>query len=262
MLETFVMYENLIDREDDFTELSEIIRDHPTINTINLQGCCGEGINGHDVLCSIMNAGRSKLKSIDLSCNNDIATGGSTFIADFLATNPILEKLLLSNNQIDDEDANLIASALKHNTNLRVLDVYCNAITDSGWEALLNAEFDSTSLNSVADSNHTCGIFAKSRFNGGQDESDDFFEPTAVRKKKIHFVLSSRNRDCSNVQHLDDVPVEFLPDMLRSIQQYSDYHTGDNVPPKQDEVVKALSVVYEIMRWWDKSVSVYELLGS
>ena len=48
-----------------------------------------------------------------------------------------------------------------------------------------------------------------------------------VRQKKIYSVLSSRNRDCSNVEHFEDVPVELLPDMLQSIQRYSHYQMGD-----------------------------------
>jgi hypothetical protein len=216
-----------------------------------------------------MTAGESKLKSIDLS-NNDISTGGSTFIADFLATNPVLERLFLENNQLDDKDAKSIAVALKHNTNLRVLDIIGNGnITNSGWDALRKAEFDSTSLNAASDSNHTCSILTDYHegMNGDPDTWNEsprtHFVPAAVRQKKIYSILSSRNRECSNVQHFSDVPVEFLPDMLGSIQEYSDYHAGDKAPPKHDEdYVEALSVVYEIMRFWNEAFSVYEALGS
>ena len=101
-----------------------------------------------------MNAGASKLKSIDFS-SNGITTGGNTFIADFLATNPILEHLVLESNRLDDEDAESIAGALKHNTNLRYLVMQGNDMSASGWNALCKAEFDPTSLNTAADSNHS-----------------------------------------------------------------------------------------------------------
>eukprot|EP00579_Thalassiosira_antarctica_P020802 CAMPEP_0201959308 /NCGR_PEP_ID=MMETSP0904-20121228/6312_1 /ASSEMBLY_ACC=CAM_ASM_000553 /TAXON_ID=420261 /ORGANISM="Thalassiosira antarctica, Strain CCMP982" /LENGTH=58 /DNA_ID=CAMNT_0048504959 /DNA_START=47 /DNA_END=220 /DNA_ORIENTATION=- len=58
-----------------------------------------------------MTSGESKLKRIEFT-SNDISTGGSTFIADYLATNPILERLELFDNQLDDKDAISIASAL------------------------------------------------------------------------------------------------------------------------------------------------------
>ena len=146
------------------------------------------------------------------------------------------------------------------------LDISGNRnITASGWDELCKAEFDSTSLNSAADSNHTCSIYGKSKFNSPQYyeafEYDVAFEPKAVRQKKIYSVLSSRHRECSNVQHLDHVPLEFLPDMLSSIQQYSDYHVGDKAPRKDMMDVTALSLIYEILRRWDKAISVYESLS-
>ena len=261
-LEEFVLNSNPIDHEDDVNQLCEIVKDHPTLNTIYLDECCGEDIDGHETLRSIITAGASKLKCISLR-KSRISTGGSTFIGDFLATNPILEKLKLGRNNLNDKDATSIASALKHNTNLQCLDIAGNGnITISGWTALWNAEFDSASLNSAADSNHTClMINPVSRFNGDSMRGD-LFESKAARQKKIYSILSARNRECSNVQYLDDVPVEFLPDMLSSIQLYSEYHLRDKAPPKHSKDVKTLSVVYEILRHWEKAFSVYEALSA
>ena len=121
-LEGIYLADNPIDHEEDVNKLCEIIKDHPSINRIQLGYCCGEGINGHELLCSIMDAGRNKLTSISLT-RNGITTGGSTFISDFLANNPTLERLYLWDNNLDDNDADSIASALKHNTNLRLLDM-------------------------------------------------------------------------------------------------------------------------------------------
>src|SRR6056300_1287377 len=100
-------------------------------------------------------------------------------------------------------------------------------MTRAGWAALRKVEFDETSLNSAADSNHTCTI--KYPIIQGLDISDMngnsryHFAPLKVRQKKIYSVLSSRNRQCSNVGHFDDVPVEFLPDMIRTFEQSSEY---------------------------------------
>ena len=62
--------------------------------------------------------------------------------------------------------------------------------------------------------------------------------------------------------HLDEVPVEFLPDMLGSIQACSEYHDGDHASPQSDHDVRALPVVYEVMRRCDKALSLYESIGS
>ena len=264
ILEQFRLLSNPIDHKDDVIELCDIIRDHPSIHTIDLDSCCGEGINGYDVLCRVMAAGSRKLKSIDL-CGSDISTGESTFISDFLSTNPILEKLVLEGNQLEDRDAKLIAGALKYNTNLRYLDITDNDnITDLGWVALYKAEFDSTSLNSTADSNHTCSIESNSIFNTKPNEGGSLlFGPREIRQRKIYSLLCSRNREYSNVHDLDDVPVEFLPDMLNSIQQYSECDLGgDDSSGEGDEDVEALSIVYELIRRWEKAFSVYESLGT
>ena len=241
---------------DEVIELCEIITDHPKLDKLELDECFGEGINGHEMLCSIMTAGREILTSIDLSSNH-ISTRGSTFISDFLAANPILETLILIDNNLNNIDATSIASALKRNTNLRFLNIddNQNITEEEGWDALRKAEFDPTSLNSAAVSNHTCYIDGASEFNYKR------FEPKALRQKKIYNVLSERNRECSNVQHFGDLPVEILPEMLASVEQYSDYHVGESALARHDEDVSSLSMVYEITRFWDKSVSLFEALS-
>ena len=80
--------------------------------------------------------------------------------------------------------------------------------------------------------------------------------------RRRYSVLSSRNRQCSNVGHFDDVPVEFLPNMLSTIQQYSEYHTEDSEISQGTNDVNPLSLMFEVCRYWDKSLAVYELLSS
>jgi hypothetical protein len=56
----------------------------------------------------------------------------------------------------------------------------------------------------------------------------------------------------SNVQHFDDIDVKLLPNMLENAQKYSKtvFQWG------KDE--EALSIVYEVMRKWDKVFPVYK----
>ena len=102
-----------------------------------------------------------------------------------------MERLVLTNNNINDADAILIARALEHNTNLRRLDLGQNDITNTGRSALAKALFDSTSLNHVTDMNHSCGIegldFAGILTNGYKDQKSN-------RSRKIFALLSARNR--------------------------------------------------------------------
>ena len=197
---------------------------------------------------------------------NHFSTGGNRFISDFLATNPALEILKLFRNRLDDGDATMIAGALKINTKLRLLDIRENSIQTQGLNALKVALFDGTSLNSAADSNHTCyieriddhnnslvqtGVINFPLYADEYDNPDTQYAQKVCRQKKIYRLLSMRNRDCSNAHHLDEVPVEIMPEMLIAIQEYAG-HCDVDVD------VNALSIVFEIMRRWDKALSICE----
>jgi hypothetical protein len=131
---------------------------HPSIDRICLENCLlGEDINGYDVLCYLLTSGKS-FEFIEFDKNN-ICTGGGTAIPDYIATNPPTTRLHLTYNQLNDNDAILIARALKQNNILREIRIGGNMITHIGKEALLKAVYDPTSLNSISDSNHSCHIF-------------------------------------------------------------------------------------------------------
>jgi len=279
---------NTIDNMDDINKLCKIVEEHPSIENLTLDNCRGDDIDGSEMLQMIVNAGKNNLEVLTLRNNHINTTEGGIFHC--LALNPILGSLYLEWNQLNDQDAIGIAEALKQNTNLRFLHLTNNNnITKSGWAALKKAEFDNASLNAVADSNHTCAIEYPS------DDSDGFFpisdaikevvdinisemngdrkaktvfHPPCNRQKKIYSVLSSRNRDCSNVKHFEDIPVEILPDMLVSIQEYSNYHVPETendkelTPNRNDNHVTPLSLVYEICRYWDESLVAFEALSS
>jgi len=275
ILKAFSLVDNPINSMDDINKLGEIVKEHPAIRDLQLHRCQGADVDGYEMLKMIMNAGKNKLMLVDLSSNN-ISTGESTFISDILVTNP-LYALLLAGNKLDDQDAISIAEALKHNTNLRFLDLTRNSITKTGWMALRKAEFDDTSLNAAADSNHRCNIkyplswytpvgvsrlgIDMSEMNGDRNQTKAF-NSKCVRKKKIYTILSSRNRDCTNVGHFEGIPVEILPDMLHSIQNYSNYQVGDSNMSQGSGDVKPLSIVYEICRHWDESLAAFEALSS
>jgi len=270
----FSLPDNLMSM-DDINQLCQIVKDHPSVRNLGLSECKGAGINGYEVLKQIMTAGRNKLEVIDLADNN-INTGGDTFISDFLAKNPILEIIELTGNELDENDAILVARALKRNTKLRLLEIQDNNFTNLGWEALSKAVFDNSSLNCAANSNHTCHIDFPSnhkydhvRSINSDESSDHYLEPNLVRQKKIYSILSKRNKSSSNVVHLEDVPVELLPDMLYSIQQYSSYHDPEigfeeevTPPPRDTLDVEPLSIMYEICRHGNEALAVFEALNS
>lgn len=82
-----------------------------------------------------------------------------------------------------------------------------------------------------------------------------------MRQKKIYSVLSSRNRELSNVEHFENIHVKLLPNMLNSIQNYSNYHEDDDISQVRGHV-QPLSIVYEVCRNWEESIAVFEALSS
>ena len=240
---------NPIDSMNDATHLVEAIIGHPLLDWVRLENCFGGNVNAHDILCSLFTCNKH-FSYIHLDSNN-IRTEGGTEIPDFLARNPPLEELCLASNHLDDNDAILIARALKRNTNLQSLDLGQNEITDIGGEALGNAIFDATSLNSVADSNHTCCIVG---MNIGIWENCLEDSSEVNRGRKIYSLLSSRHLKGSNVQHLDaefeDDDLNLVPHVLKCVNIYAEYYT-----------VRPLSVMYEILRSW-KMPTLYESNGA
>ena len=77
-------------------------------------------------------------------------------VAAALATNPQIEILRMAENELNDRDAELIAHALKHNTNLHKLYLEENNITATGFEKIRTTIYDPSSFNAMEAGNHTC----------------------------------------------------------------------------------------------------------
>jgi hypothetical protein len=232
--------------------LVEAIIDHPTIDVICLENCFEENVDAYNMLCALL-ASNKDISRINLNSNN-IRTGGSTELPGILATNSPLCNLFLANNHLDDSDAVMIARALGRNTNLRCIRLGQNDIADIGRDALRNAIYDSTSLNTVADSNHSCYI-----------EGIDLdginryaISPEENKGRKIYSLLSSRNREGTNVYHLgsefDDESLKLVPKVLESVHMYARHAPSSNA-------VHPLSIMYEVLRSW-KMPTLYENNGA
>ena len=243
---TDISWENsLTDSREDARALALAIVSHPSIDSVRLENCFGvEGNIGYDVLCAMFGCG-SGLDTIDLEGNNISTTGNCTAIPDYITRNTPLKSLYLARNNLNDEDAVLIAKALKHNDNLRTLRLQLNDLTNVGIDAIRKACYDPTSLNSVSDSNHTCsvqlpGIDNILVYNNGCDDK------LVNRRLKLYHLLSARNREGSNVYHLnleldnEDDSLVLVPRVLEYIHSCS----------QSSDIVHPLSIMYEILGSW------------
>ena len=178
---------------------------------------------------------------------------------------PPLKELFLARNHLNDDDALLIAHALKQNNNLQYLRLGDNDITDVGRTALSKAIYDSTSLNSVMDCNHRCDIEDIRFLDIPENYSN--MTPKGNRAMKIYHLLSLRNREGSNVQHLnvefeDDDSLALVHRVLESVYRYSRSRSVRGFVRVrqlrlQPNTVHPLSIMYEILRSW-KMPELYE----
>eukprot|EP00984_Skeletonema_dohrnii_P029094 scaffold19434_cov121-Skeletonema_dohrnii-CCMP3373.AAC.10 len=230
---------------DHIERLCSAVCTHPALVELDVFNCCEPGI-GDAMLASLLTSDDLKLEKLFMS-DNYITSAVSTLLSDFLATNPRLIELSLEENNLNDSDVALIANALRSNTTLEYLRIDSNSITHTGAESLSLALCDGSSLNSAADSNHTCTVYL------GWNAVDDYnlHEQGHINRGwKIYSILSTRNEMMSNVQHFSDIDVKILPNIVEAVQKYE-----TNV---YDSKVKPLSIVYEIMRKWDKALTCWK----
>ena len=65
-----------------------------------------------------------------------------------------------------------------------------------------------------------------------------------------------------NVQHFGNIVVTLLPNMFEAVHHYHDAANVHTEQYEDDTKVEPLSIVYEVMRKWDKAFTVYKLLGA
>ena len=259
---------------DHIERLCSIVHDHPSLVELSIVSCfhpdVGNADLGDSMLTSLLSGGELRLKSLDLS-GNCITSAVGTILADFLASNPPLESLTLRSNQLNDDIVPSIANALRSNNTMRDLSpgsIYNrHDITSIGHAALKSLLFDESSLNAVADSNHTLESFDHSTatyntrvYNYNSIDSwNKMLNVGLNRGAKIYFLLSKRNRTLANVEHFSDIDVKILPNLLDSVQRYVQRAKlrCKHAPPIY-EPVESLSIVYEVMRRWDKVFNLYE----
>ncbi len=241
---------------------------HGSIVELDLKNCFENGV-GSDIMTSLLTSVGSKLKRLGFAANG-LNSSTITTLANFLTTNPPLKELDLSNNGLSDDCVDLLANALRSNTSLRLLQLYNNTISDAGNEAFDLVLHDHRSLNSIAGSNHSCvvvglyqavaGLYQFDHWNvyrswKTRHEASESFN----RARKIYRLLSERNRamSASNVHHFDEVDVKTLPFILKAVQRYANVEHPDDHQRVDYCRVEPLSIVYEVMRRWDKVFPLY-----
>lgn len=244
----------------EITNICSSVHRHPSLFDLSLSNCFGDGL-GDEMLDSLLTSSEFKLQRLAIRFNG-ITSRGITLLSEFLATDPTLKCLELDGNDLGDNDAESLGNALRRNTTLRRLNLFNNeSITDVGKESFRLALNDDRSLNSISDSNHSCYI-VRVGFDWNMippwctirtwDMNDLRKQTEMNRAQKFYKVLHRRNKSMTNVQHFNGIDVKILPHMIVAVHRYWNLYLPLN----------SLSIVYEVMRKWEKVVfPLYNLEG-
>ena len=243
---------------DDIAKISSAVR-YGSIVELDLSSCfewnAGNDLGDKMITSLLSTGGLAKLQKLGLD-SNGLNSSTIALLAGFLATNPPLREFDLSNNGLSGDCVDLLANALRSNRSLRLLHLPGNTINDDGKEAFRLVLNNDSSLNSIADSNHSCRVDAVFHF----DCWNVCKKPESFnRARKIYNLLSKRNKSMStsNVQHFGGIDVKLLPSILEAVQRYASVvHPSDRFQSGYCRV-EPLSIVYEVMRKWDKVFPLY-----
>ena len=251
---------NPVDNVESIYQYLNVINDHPTLSEIPCDQICGEGLNGYDILPAVISLLHgSKTYKVELDSNN-IRTNGGTLLSDLIMKNtPRLQILSLKDNHFTDNDIKLMSDALKHNTNLESIR-FGEDMSDTSRSKLLQVIFDETSCNALVNSNHVCNIEGF-RFDYDINNSSVSSSDTLGKKirKKLYILFSMRNREGSNLHHLNlelgDDLLKLLPSFFQFVVHNSpEYKYGRSgiggiyYSDKNKTAVCPLSIVYEVIR--------------
>ncbi|EJK48282.1 hypothetical protein THAOC_32936, partial [Thalassiosira oceanica] len=185
---------------------------------------------------------------------NNLETDGRTAISDLIAANSPLVELHLYQNRLNDDDAVLIAQSLGGNTHLRRLNVRRNNIQERGTRALYEAINNTSTLNAMSGSNHSCMV-------EGLSEDFDLEAINSVRGSnniytnrmyKIQKLIAERYHTGGgivpylNTEMGDEDSVLLAPLLMESVSR-----RHDAFRKRYDESFEcSLGLLYELVKDW------------
>ncbi|EJK47650.1 hypothetical protein THAOC_33615 [Thalassiosira oceanica] len=240
-------YENPIESTEDMNQFTRVLSQSDAVDELSFGRNSNE--NAHAILSGV---DFSTYKVFNLWGNN-LQTNGRTDIPDLIAANSPLEELSLYQNRLNDDDAVLIAHSLRGNTHLRKLDVEDNDINERGMRALYEAVNDTSTLNALSGSNHSCFLEGLSDDFDLEwiNEQEGWNGICMNRMFKIHKLMAERYLNGGgNVPHLNtemsgENAVFLTPYLMESVVR-----RHDAFQKKYNEVECSLGLLYELLKDW------------
>jgi len=208
------------------TDISSLeVYNLPNLQTLNLSDNSIHNISALDT-DTLPN-----LQRLDLGHNN-IGRDGCIILSNLLKKEgSTLTALLLAHTNIGDEEAEIIATSLKHNTTLKTLDLRNNKGIERCYRAFLKLLVDVSSIENTYNSNHTLKSCCVGQYLRN-DVLDRVYEASALnehggnpksigRLKVIKYQLNSTTRKnlCSiqGIEHSSNPFADIEPILLPNI---------------------------------------------
>jgi len=207
--------------------------------------------NSHENTWMILNGVDLKaFKLLSFSENNLQTNGREDILPDLIAANSQLESLDLSSNRLGDNDAILIGNALRVNTRLKKLILTKNNnIQERGMSALLRAVNDTSTLNTLSDSNHSChfpGIFMYGLgLINSRGQMNRIYKLFRLMVDRYRF--GEGNVQCLNEEMKDEESVLLAPYIMESIYRR---HKVIIESKYQMRTHFCLGIFYELVKDW------------
>jgi len=264
------------------SSLSDAISNHPKLSSLSA-GRCGSNIMS-GIVPKILN-GCGKLEQVDLNLDSDFVSEGITAISDFIRCNHPVVLIKMHRQKIKDSDISVLATSLKENTNLQMLDLRNCDVTEEGAKALLKSMFDPTSMDSIMECNHKCvphtfnvthqqfpnqiipyDIYRSAIqiqrslleievlcINGMINENGVDISIQQKIRMKVILALSGVDGSLFDLSHFNDLPLQLMPRALELIQEHTIHRTRAVTVrrlPRQLEK-DALSRIFHTLRGWE-----------
>ena len=241
------------------TALSGALKNHPTLESLGFAKC---GLSNVAILEVILE-GCKTIKRLAIT-QEEFGSEAAALLSEFIRSNHSTEHLRLHNNEITDDDTLLLASALRKNSKLLSWNLKNNEITEEGEKTLLNALFDTTSMDSIVDSNHTCMAYTYDKNNSSIVAQRPLVETEVLginknktmsigQKIRMKVVLALCGVDgcLFDLSLLNDLPLSLMPRVLKLIQEHSETRTFKNINTPIQLEKDALSRLFHTLRGWE-----------
>jgi len=258
-LQKLVVINNVIDDLSVAGSLSNALLNHVTLKNLALSKC---GLNNIPILEEILE-GCKEMECLGI-VNDNLGSEGVSLIANFLRSNRTAIFLQFHGNKITDDDALALATLPRENTNLRIIDLKNNDITEEGEKQLLKVLYDPTSMDSIVNSNHLCIPYTfdveKSSIAAQRPletavfaiNADDDISVKQKIKKKVVLALCGVDGGLFDLSHFNDLPLQLMPRALELIQKHTTIRSINNTPVQLEK--DALSRLFHTLLGWELPV--------